>query len=170
MKEKSRYLTISEFSKISDMSRKALILKELGMPSNKIKTYVQNCTPADTDIRLVHQEEKPIFSSDPFSKKKRDIFDEEWIGFYLKCRQSGIAFGYPEGFMVCKDRLPKGNYITACGHGSFQDTDPIYAHLLHYIHKNQLKIAGNAYEILLIDEVASKNAQIQLIQVYIQIK
>lgn len=57
------------------------------------------------------------------------------------------------------DRMPKGNYVTACGHGSFQDTDPIYARLLHYIHKNQLEIAGNAYEIRLIDEVASKDTQ-----------
>lgn len=266
---KSRYLTISEFSKISNVSRKALIfydniglfspdsigsngyryysheqiylisvintLKELGMPLGAIKAYMANRAPddaiilleqqnefitqkicelqgvqdmlaaklqklrqgvqiRDTKIKLVQQEETPIFISDPIQKEKNDIYDDEWVNFYLKCQKYNVTFGYPEGFLVCKNNLlthqtdiadhiichvgdaryansymPKGNYAVACGHGSFQDTIPIYDRLLKYIHENQLEIIGHAYETRLIDEVASKNPDLQMIQVCIHV-
>lgn len=265
----SRYLSISEFSKISNVSRKALIfydniglfspdftgsngyryysheqiylisvvntLKELGMPLNAIKTYMANRTPddaivlleqqnefitqklcelqgvqdmltaklqklrlgvqADTKIKLVHQEKTPIFVSDPIRKEKNDIYDDEWVNFYLKCQKYNVTFGYPEGFLVCKTNLlahqsnmadhiichvkdtryanssmPAGSYAVACGHGSFQDTGSIYDRLLDYIHENQLEIAGHAYETRLIDEAASKDPGLQIIQVCIHVK
>lgn len=266
----SRYLSISEFSKISNVSRKALIfydniglfspdsigsngyryysheqiylisvintLKELGMPLSAIKTYMANRTPddaivlleqqnefitqkirelqgvqdmlatklqklrqgaqiADTKIRLVKQEETPIFISDPIEKEKNDIYDDEWVNFYVKCQKYHVTFGYPEGFLVCKNNLlthqtdiadhiichvgntryanssmPEGNYAVACGRGSFQDTSPIYERLLNYIHENQLEITGHAYETRLIDEAASKNPDLQIIQVCIQVR
>lgn len=266
----SRYLSISEFSKISNVSRKALIfydniglfspdfigsngyryysheqiylisvintLKELGMPLGAIKAYMANRTPddavvllarqnefitqkicelqgvqdmlaaklqklrlgvqiTDTEIKLVQQKETPIFISDPIQKEKNNIYDDEWVDFYLKCQKYHVTFGYPEGFLVCKNNLlahqtdmanhiichvgdtryanssmPEGNYAVACGHGSFQDTGSIYDRLLNYIQENQLEIAGHAYETRLIDEAASKNADLQVIQVCIHVK
>lgn len=266
----SRYLTISEFSEISNVSRKALIfydtiglfspdfvgsngyryysheqiylisvintLKELGMPLSAIKTYMASRAPADaialleqqnefitqkiqeiqgvqdmlaaklqklrqgvqiadTNIRLVQQKERPIFISDPIEKAKQDIYDDEWVNFYLKCQEHHVTFGYPEGFLVRKNNLlthrtdladhiichvgearyanssmPQGTYAVAWGHGSFQDTGPIYERLLNYIHENQLEIAGHGYETRLIDEVASKDPELQMIQVCIHVK
>lgn len=89
--KKNNYLTISEFSKISEISRKALIfydnaglfspeytgengyryysheqiytisviniLKELGMPLNQIKTYMQTPSPSEAVWLLENQEE-----------------------------------------------------------------------------------------------------------------
>lgn len=66
--------------------------------------------------------------------------------------------------------MPEGNYAVACGHGSFQDTSPIYERLLDYIHENQLEITGHAYETRLIDETASKNPDLHVIQVCIHVK
>ncbi|MDO4328708.1 MAG: MerR family transcriptional regulator [Lachnospiraceae bacterium] len=267
---KKRYLTISEFSKISEISRKALIfydniglfspeytaengyryyshsqiyfifaitiLKELGTPLNQIKEYMKTCSPMDavtlletqdklitskidqlrgtqdmlnsklqklkqgllqshTNVTWIHQTEQPIFISDPIEKKKDDVYDEEWVGFYMKCKERGIALGYPEGFLVdqkylCEGQtdiaghiichvgdkkyanacMPEGNYVSVCGHGSFGDTEPLYKELLQYIQEQNLEISGHAYETRLIDEIASKDPYQQLMQICIQVK
>jgi len=267
--ERPRYLTISEFSKIAEVSRKALIfydniglfspeftaengyryysheqiyriavintLKELGMPLNQIKDYMQRATPHDalallktqgkvltqrimrlqgiqdmlnvkkqdlengiqtniSQIKMIHQEERPIFISDPIELRKTELPDAVWLNFYLKCKEKGVAFGYPEGFLVEKENLlsgrtclanriicyvgkrayanscmPKGTYLSACGRGSFDDTQPIYSRLLRHIREQQLTIVGCAYEERLIDEIATMNTDSQIIRVSIQI-
>lgn len=269
-KEDKRYLTISEFAEISEISRKALIfydniglfspeytapngyryyshsqidiifaitiLKELGTPLNQIKQYMKTSSPmdavalletqnqlisrkmdqlrgtqdmlnakllklkqgmlqSDAEIRLIHQKERPIFISDLIEKKKSQVYDKEWLGLYMKCKECGITPGYPEGFLVDQTHLlegqtdiashiilhvgdpkyanaciPEGNYVFAWGHGSFEDTEPVYRKLLSYIKKQQLGISGHAYETRLIDELASRDPQQQLIQICIPVE
>lgn len=159
------------------------------------KEYTVTLSQSDTKIRLVQQKETPIFISDPIQKRKGDIYDDEWVNFYVKCQKYHVTFGYPEGFLVYKNNLlthqtdmadhiichvgdaryanssmPEGTYAIACGHGSFQDTRPIYDRLLDYIRENQLEITGHAYETRLIDEAASKDPGLQMIQVCIHVK
>lgn len=266
---KKNYLTISEFSKISEVSRKALIfydnaglfspeytgengyryysheqiyiisviniLKELGMPLNEIKTYMQTPSPSEavwllenqehilsqkmeylrrmqdmliskkeklregiqadiSEIKLLHREKSPLFISDAFDMEKSKISDDIWLGFYLKCKENRLAFGYPEGFLVKKENLlsgstsvanhiichvgsqtcansfmPEGTYLTGWGQGSFNDTQPVYHKLLQYIKEHNLAITGNAYEERLIDEVGAFDKEQQIIQVSIHV-
>lgn len=267
--KKNHYLTISEFSRISEVSRKALIfydnaglfspeytgengyryysheqiymisviniLKELGMPLDKIKTYMQTPSPSDaalllenqehilsqkiahlsrirdmliskkeklkegihtdiSEIKLLHREETPLFISDAFDMEKAEISDDIWLGFYLKCKENRIPFGYPEGFLVEKDHLlfgktsaanriichvgnrtyansfmPQGIYLTGWGQGGFDDTQPVYHRLLQYAKEHCLTITGNAYEERLIDEVGAFDKEQQIMQVNIQV-
>lgn len=267
--KKNNYLTISEFSRISEVSRKALIfydnaglfspeytgengyryysheqiymisviniLKELGMPLNEIKTYMQTPSPSQavwllenqehilsqkiehlrriqdmliakkeklkegirtdlSEIKLLHREKSPLFISDAFDMEKSEISDDFWLGFYLKCKENQIAFGYPEGFLVKKEHLlsgrttaanhiichvgsqtyangfmPEGTYLTGWGQGSFNDTQPVYHRLLQYTKEHDLAITGNAYEERLIDEVGAFDKEQQIIQVSIQV-
>lgn len=267
--KKNNYLTISEFSKISEVSRKALIfydnaglfspeytgengyryysheqiyiisviniLKELGMPLNQIRTYMQTPSPSEavwllenqehilsqkiehlrriqdmliskkeklregiqadiSEIKLLHREKSPLFISDAFDMEKTEISDDIWLGFYLKCKENQLAFGYPEGFLVKKEPLlsgrtsaanhiichvgsqtyansfmPEGTYLTGWGQGSFNDTQPVYPRLLQYAKDHGLTITGNAYEERLIDEVGAFDKEQQIIQVSIQV-
>lgn len=267
--KKNNYLTISEFSKISEVSRKALIfydnaglfspeytgengyryysheqiyiisviniLKELGMPLDKIKTYMQTPSPSEavwllenqehilsqkiehlrriqdmliskkeklregihvdiSEVKLLHQKETPLFISNAFDMEKSEISDDIWLGFYLKCKENQLAFGYPEGFLVKKDQLlsgrtsaashiichvgnqtyanslmPEGTYLTGWGPGSFNDTQPVYHRLLQCIKERGLTIIGNAYEERLIDEAGAFDKEQQIIQVSIQV-
>lgn len=267
--KKNNYLTISEFSKISEVSRKALIfydnvglfspeytgengyryysheqiyiisviniLKELGMPLNQIKAYMQTPSPSDavwllenqehilsqkierlrriqdmliskkeklregtladiSEIKLLHREKSPLFISNAFDMEKSEISDDIWLGFYLKCKENQIAFGYPEGFLVKKEHLlsgktsvanhiichvgnqvyansfmPEGTYLTGWGQGSFHDTQPVYHKLRLYAEEHGLAITGNAYEERLIDEVGAFGKEQQIIQVSIQV-
>lgn len=267
--EKNNYLTISEFSKISEVSRKALIfydnaglfspeytgengyryysheqiyiisiiniLKELGMPLNEIKTYMQTPSPSEalwllenqehilsqkieylrkiqdmliskkeklregiradiSEIKLLHRKKSPLFISDAFDMEKSEISDDIWLGFYLKCKENQLAFGYPEGFLVKKEHLlsgrtsaanriichvgsqtcansfmPEGTYLTGWGQGSFHDTQPVYHKLLQYAKEHGHTITGNAYEERLIDEVGAFDKEQQIIQVSIQV-
>lgn len=269
MKE-SNYLTISEFSKISEVSRKSLIfydniglfspkmvgengyryysheqiyiisviiiLKEMGMPLNQIKEYMKSGTPEDairilrqqgdsiahmiekmqgvqdmlqvklqmllcgslssvSDIQILEQPKQPIFAGDTVHMSKSEYRDENWLAFYMKCKENRVTFGYPEGFMVKQEDLivgktemgecaichvgkpefanafmPAGRYLTACGTGSFYDTEPTYQRLLQYIRIHHLKIIGNAYEKRLIDEIGSNEKREQIMQVQIQIQ
>ena len=266
---KNNYLTISEFSKISEVSRKALIfydnaglfspeytgengyryysheqiyiisviniLKELGMPLNQIKTYMQTPSPSEalwllnnqehilsqkieylrriqdmliskkeklragiradiSEIKLLQRKKSPLFISDAFDMEKSEISDDIWLGFYLKCKENRLAFGYPEGFLVKKEHLlsgrtsaanhiichvgsqtyansfmPKGTYLTGWGPGSFNDAQPVYHRLLQYTKEHGLTITGNAYEERLIDEVGAIDKEQQIIQVSIQV-
>ncbi len=269
MKE-SNYLTISEFSKISEVSRKSLIfydniglfspkvvgengyryysheqiyiisviiiLKEMGTPLSQIKEYMKNGNPADairilrqqgesiahmiekmqgvqdmlhvklqmlmcgsqssvSDIQILEQPKQPIFTGDPVHMAKSGYRDENWLAFYMKCKENKVTFGYPEGFMVNREDLlagntgvgecvichvgkpefanafmPAGRYLTACGTGSFYDTEPTYQRMLQYIRSNHLEILGNAYEKRLIDEIGSNEKGEQMMQVQIQIR
>ena len=267
--EKKKLLMISEFSKIAEVSRKALIfydnmgvfspvytapngyryysheqvylisavnlLRELDTPLEEIKNYMKDCTPERAkelleqqgeqltkkirrlqgiqdmlrikldrledgtkeiveDIKIVHQKQSPLFISDPMKLKKNKIPDDIWTNFYIKCRAHNVAFGYPEGFLVKKELLikgetvtashiichvgnsryanaymPEGTYLSICGHGSFPDTEPLYQQLLSYVKEENLIIMGDAYEERLLDEIASEDKSIQMIQVKIPI-
>ena len=263
-------LKISEFAKISEVSRKGLIfydnmgvfspeytapngyryysheqiyllsvislLKELDTPLKQIKDYMQDATPegairlfreqgekieakiqslrgiqdmlqvrleqlenglagSGCAIQIVEQEAAPLFLSDPFTSGKEQVPDDVWVGFYMKCREHGIAFGYPEGFMVSQKNLstgktnvashivchvgdfkyanacmPAGTYLTARGPGSFGDTEPLYQSLLSYADENHLTLVGDGYEKRLIDEIASKDKAVQRIEVMIRVE
>lgn len=147
-----------------------------------------------SEVKLLHREKKPLFISDAFDMEKAEISDDIWLGFYLKCKENRIAFGYPEGFLVKKDDLlsgrtsaashiichvgnqtyangfmPEGNYLTGWGQGSFDDTQPVYHRLLRYIKEHGVTITGNAYEERLIDEVGAFDKEQQIIQVSIPV-
>lgn len=146
-------------------------------------------------IRIVEQDETPLFTSDPFHLAKECTSDELWLNFYRKCKECGVAYGYPEGFLVSHDDLcagktsfathiichvgkatyanaymPAGKYLALCGSGSFSDTEPLYQVLLDYARQHKLTIIGHAYEERLIDEIASKDKAVQKIEVKIQIR
>ncbi len=145
-------------------------------------------------IHVIEQEETPLFISDTVGANKNCVPDDAWIGFYMKCRKHRVAFGYPEGFLVRRENLcagrtniashiichvgaaqyanaciPAGRYLTACGTGSFEDTEPVYRALLDYAGAHGIDIIGNAYEERLIDEIASNEKSTQRIEIKIQI-
>ncbi|MBS5284842.1 MAG: MerR family transcriptional regulator [Clostridiales bacterium] len=146
-------------------------------------------------ISVDYQKKSPLFISDSIKLKKNKIPDDIWTNFYIKCRAHNVAFGYPEGFLVKKEQLikeetdvashiichvgsghyanaymPEGTYLSVCGHGSFQDTGPLYQQLLSYAKEHNLIIIGDAYEERLLDEITSEDSAIQMIQVKIQIR
>ena len=143
---------------------------------------------------ISYQEEEPIYISQPINMEKFQIPDDTWINYYTECKNKGITFGYPEGFLVSQNSLlsgktnlamhivfylkdfmysnstiPKGRYLIAYGHGGLEETEIIYKNLLEYIKKNRIKITGHAYEKRLIDEIATRDKSQQLIQIKIPI-
>ena len=66
--------------------------------------------------------------------------------------------------------MPAGRYLVASGQGNFEDTGPIYERLFDYVEKHGIKVIGCSYEERLIDETATKERDIQRIQVQIQIE
>ncbi len=145
-------------------------------------------------VRIVEQEERPLFISEPFQASKDQVSDEIWIGFYRKCKAHGVMFGYPEGFMVTHENLsagkthlashiichvgdrkyanasmPAGKYLAVCGQGSFDDTEPLYQMLLNYAREHDHTIIGHGYEERMVDEIASKDKNVQRIEVKVGI-
>lgn len=147
-----------------------------------------------SEIKILRRAETPLFISDPFTAQKSAIPDDLWLEFYMKCKNNGVALGYPEGFLITKDNLtagktsvasrivchvgsaayangsmPAGDYLIACGYGGFADTEPIYRRLFQYIEENNVSVAGDAYEERLIDEIGSLEKDRQIIQVAIAV-
>ncbi len=263
------YMTISEFSRISEIKRKALIfydnigvfspkytapngyryythdqiyvisvinvLKELGMPLSEIKEYTTNISPENAisllkeqetklndkikelrsiqdmlgiklqkleegvsskinTVLIQHFDETPIFLSDSFSADRHNIPDDIWLGFYMKCKQQQISFGYPEGYLIKTENLshgqissisniiayvpdqkyanstiPAGHYVTAYGTGGLDDTKEIYDQLFSFVKENNCRITGDAYEERLIDEVGSSKKDCQMTRVRVRV-
>lgn len=266
---KENYLSISQFSKISEISRKALIfydniglfcpeftddngyryysheqiyvisailiLKELGMSLSEIKDYMDKRDISSAvallnaqnkvinekirelkntqdmllmkleglsdskqvvfyEPHIVVQSPEPLYISQPFDFEKDKIPDETWADYYMECKMRGITIGYPEGYLVKKENLlrgqssranhllsyvmkkklangaaPQGHYLMVYGKGDLEDTEKIYETLFAYIRENHLQMIGDAYEKRLVDEIATEEKEKQVVQVKIQI-
>lgn len=151
-------------------------------------------TSADISLRLEQQAARPLFCGDPVDELRDCISDDAWTEFYTKCKTNGVAFGYPEGFLVRQAELeaersevagcilchvgdpkyanalmPAGRYLVVCGPGSFTDTGPLYHAAFDHLRRTGLRIAGPAYEERLVDETASKEKTGQRIEVRIPV-
>ncbi len=258
-KKDSGYLSISDFSKISGLSRKALIfydnsglfspvitkengyryysheqiytisvislLRELGMSHKEIKSYMTSISPekserlleeqeeiigkkmkeleeikrmikerrkslaegmnANSEVEIISIKEIPIFISDDIKKRKDDISDSDWTGFYIKQVGKANAFGYPEGYAVCTDDgttviniisyvgakknanavIREGEYLTVTGQGNLEDSSALYKKLRTYAKKNGLHLLSPSYEKLLIDTGSTKDMEKQVVRI-----
>ncbi len=112
-----------------------------------------------------------------------EITDDMIIEFYSECEKQGFPLIFSYGQMksmenllsgqtdlisnmcfVLKDYakanavIPKGKYVVSYAYGDYGDIKDIYNKILSYINEQNLKIAGNAYEEYLIDELAESHS------------
>lgn len=161
----------------------------------KLKKLEEGVHEYSDSVVLQYFEKVPVFISDDFDSDRGNIADDIWLDFYLKCKQNQTSFGYPEGYLVKEENLrqgricnisniiayvnntsfsntviPAGYYVTACGHGGLDSAEKVYNRIFDHIKKNQYKIAGNAYEERLIDEVGSSDKNGQVIRIRIKVE
>jgi len=66
--------------------------------------------------------------------------------------------------------IPKGLYAVGYVHGDYGNTVDIYNELLAFITKKELKIAGNAYEEYLLDELAENAPDNFIMKIMIRVE
>lgn len=160
----------------------------------KLQKLEEGVSSLSNAVQIQYFEETPVFISEPFSSDRNNIPDDIWLGFYTKCRQQHISFGYPEGYLVkmkklsdeetsevsniiayvnnrkyANNMIPAGYYVSACGNGGLDNTKEIYDRIFSYIKEENCRITGDAYEERLIDEVGSSQKDRQLTRVRIPI-
>lgn len=141
------------------------------------------------------KEDIPFFFSRPISSPKSRIPDEVMTEFYDGCEKKGIPFGYTAGFVVDEGDLamgnvetashvcfrmssrayangvmPAGTYAVCYGSGDYGMVDHLYVGIWSFIADHGYRIAGNAYEEFLLDQVTTTDSDKYLIQISVKIE
>lgn len=177
-------MKIKQLESSQDMLRSRLLRAKSGIAVNM------------STIEIAEQKETMIHISESFhGTRKEDITFEEWDQFCSNCYDQGISYGYADGYIINKENLllgntdriehiaffvenkkysnaviPSGKYVIAHCNGEFDEIRKTYDKMLKYIKENDLKIIGNAYEEVLLDEVSTKKRKLQILKIKIQIK
>ena len=128
------------------------------------------------------QEDIPLYMGERIDASLSDIADECIIRFYDTCEQLHFPLIFSGGQMKSKENIlsgrtnivsnmcftlksaadanaviPKGLYAVGYVHGDYGTTDSIYTELLRFVEEKGMKVAGNAYEEYLLDELAESD-------------
>lgn len=147
------------------------------------------------EIRVVEQEEIPLYISEKFNYDTNAIPDDIWVRFYDTCEEKGVSFCYPVCYIVKRENLvnqcyhmvshlcfrmrnsqksnyfmPKGRCLIGYGHFHYGDTFKLYEKLCHYAAENGLEIGGDAYEEYILDEVTTSQEDAYKVKISIQLK
>ncbi|MCC8179527.1 MAG: MerR family transcriptional regulator [Planctomycetes bacterium] len=115
-----------------------------------------------------------------------------FVEFFNQVAKQGLPFGFPVGSMVEKtdllekrwgetrrmyfrapqsrDKKKAGLYVVGYSKGDFFSTSTMYKKLHVFIKKNNLEIAGNAYEDYLLDAILVTNPDDYLMRLSIQVR
>lgn len=150
-------------------------------------------TPPISVLEL--NEEIPLYVGEEVNASLSDIEDGFIIDFYSRCEELNFPLIFSGGQMktgenilagrtgiisnMCfplKDpagansAIPKGRYAVGYVYGDYGKTDGIYKELLDFIKKENLKVAGNAYEIYLLDELAESDPDRFIMKIMIRVE
>lgn len=139
------------------------------------------------------QEDIPLYIGKAINQPLGDITDDFIIDFYAKCETQSFPLIFSGGQMKSKENImagrtdiisnmcftlkapaganaviPKGLYAVGYVHGDYGNTEHIYGELLSFIDEKGLKIAGNAYEEYLLDELAESDPDKFVMRIMIQ--
>ncbi len=157
------------------------------------KSVLKKAVPEVSILEL--QKELPLYLGETIHCTWDEITDEMIIKFYCECETLGFPLIFSYGQMkdreyllsgqteiisnmcfVLKDptranaAIPKGKYVVSYVSGDYGDSKDIYRKLLSYIAENNLKIAGNAYEEFLIDELAESHSDRFVMKIMIAVE
>ena len=141
------------------------------------------------------KEDIPLYIGEDVNASLNDIADDFIIDFYAKCEELNFPLIFSSGQMKSRENIiagktgivsnlcftlkdstgansviPKGVYAVGYVHGDYGNTDDIYRDLLAFIKESRLKIAGNAYEEYLLDELAESDPDNFVMRVMIQVE
>lgn len=164
--------------------------------SNKIKIIKEGKSFKD-EITIESQDEEYLVLSNSIDRNKKFYDMDNYMSLIEYCNINNMNIGYPVGSIISKENLekniydehdyyfikvdknclddkilvkPKGLYVVGYSKGHYDKTPNIYSKLEEHINTNNLKIIGNSYEQILIDEVATKYINDYIIKVSIQVE
>lgn len=136
-----------------------------------------------TDIFIEEQPEEKLILSDKIQKTSESYDVATYVEHIKYCIEHDLACGYPVGAILKKEHLlhknfsdydyyftklskdhpasqffikPKGLYVVGYHYGYYQTLHLFYEKMYQFIAENHLTIIGDAYEEVLIDEVATR--------------
>lgn len=140
-------------------------------------------------------EDIPLYVGEDINCSLNGIADDFIINFYAKCEKLNFPLIFSSGQMKSKENIiagktgivsnmcftlkdstgansviPKGLYAVGYVHGDYGETDYIYKDLISFIEKKGLRIAGNAYEEYLLDELAESNSDNFVMKIMIRVE
>lgn len=139
-------------------------------------------------------EDIPLYVGEEIDCAIGNIVDDFVIGFYTKCEEQNFPLIFSGGQMKTKEniisgrtdivsnmcftlkdaagansKIPKGLYAVGYVHGDYGNTEDIYKDMLAFIAEKGMKVAGNAYEEYLLDELAESNPDNFIMKIMIQV-
>ena len=167
------------------MSNKIKIIKE----AEKIRDNIDN-------LSIEEQDEEYLVLSKNIDKSKFPYDSEVYANHLNYCYNQDLYIGYPLGFIKTIDDLysendyaytyyytkvnkndgeniikkPKGKYLVGYLNGSYIDIPGLYKKMLDYVKTHNLELIGHSYEEELINLLAVKDMNDNIIKVSMQIK
>lgn len=127
-------------------------------------------------------EDIPLYVGEDVDCPLSDIPDDFVIEFYARCEEQGFPLIFSSGQTKSRENIlsgrtdivsgmcftlkdadgansaiPRGRYVVGHVHGDYGATDDIYKDMLAFIAQNGLRVAGDAYEEYLLDELAESD-------------
>ncbi len=190
--EKALALFRNQEKQIADQIRQLKSVQEMiAMRISLITEALEETEP----VKVVEQDKVPFYISPPFHHHSKNIPGEIWVDFYDSCEVNGLSYGYPTCYVIQKQDITdkksdmishvgirinnkkranhfirKGTCLIGFGLCHYGETSNIYSRLYDYIEKNNLHIAGNAYEEYLLDEVTTADSTKYKVKVTIPIE
>mgnify|MGYP002426225699 FL=1 len=149
--------------------------------------------PAFSVIEI--DEDIPLYIGGEINASLDDISDDFIIDFYADCEKQGFPLIFSSGQMKSMENfmagrtevvsnmcftlkndegansvIPKGKYAVGYVHGDYGNTDHIYGAMLSFIKENGMRIAGNAYEEYLLDELAESDPANFIMRIMIRVE
>lgn len=152
-------------------------------------------TPSEIEVRQCPAE--PIFASEIVDSSSEEAAARTAYDFYDLCDLQGRTYGYPLGAIIPQKALeekgilwpiryffnfpqverqkpnaekPAGLYLICCEKSYYDVPRDSYDHLFEYMEANGYKVAGDAYEEFLLDEIAVKESDEFLVQISIRVE
>lgn len=137
----------------------------------------------------------PLYVGEEIDSTLDDVADNCIISFYARCEELNIPLIFSGGQMKSMENImagrtgvvsnmcftlkndegansviPKGKYAVGYVHGDYGNTDHIYGALLSFIKENGMRVAGNAYEEYLLDELAESDPANFIMRIMIRVE
>lgn len=175
---------IAKLRRLECMIDTRLFLTRKGLETNPATILLKQCA------------KEPLLVSEDVTGLDEDATEDAVGRFYDFCDQEQIIYGYPFCAIIPRDNLeqkrwnmpshfffkfpaeetvlsnkikPAGLYLIAYEEVDDYSSELIYQRMWDYIDKEGLTIAGDAYEELLLDEIAVKSPGKYLLQVSMQV-
>ncbi len=140
-------------------------------------------------------EDIPLYIGEDINSPLSNVEDDFIIDFYAKCEKQNFPLIFSGGQMKSKEniisgrtdivsnmcfalkdaagansKIPNGLYAVGYVNGDYGNTDSVYKDMLAFIAEKGMKVAGNAYEEYLLDELAESDPSNFIMKIMIQVE